>query len=87
MHEVSIKAYLSSLQKIIAWTKKSGKGKQEWLRLIKIPSVTLENKKTLVKIWFDSKVILFKKTLEFKDAINLCYSRQTIALQNKIPIP
>jgi hypothetical protein len=32
-------------------------------------------------------VILFKKTLEFKDAINLCYSRQTIALQNKIPIP
>jgi hypothetical protein len=50
MHEVSIKAYLSSLQKIIAWTKKSGKGKQEWLRLIKIPSVTLENKKTLVKI-------------------------------------
>jgi len=50
MHEVSIKAYLFSLQKIIAWTKKSGKGKQEWLRLIKIPSVTLENKKTLVKI-------------------------------------
>jgi hypothetical protein len=32
-------------------------------------------------------VNLFQKTLEFKDAINLCYSRQTIALQSKIPIP
>jgi hypothetical protein len=35
-------AILSSLQKLITWTKKSGKGKQEWLRLIEIPSVTLE---------------------------------------------
>jgi hypothetical protein len=32
-------------------------------------------------------VILIKKTLEFKDAINLYYSRQTIALHSKIPIP
>jgi hypothetical protein len=87
MREVSIKVDLFSLQKIITWTKKSGKGKQEWFKFIKIPSITLENKKTLVKTQFDSKVILFKETLEFKDAINLCYSKQTIALQNKIPIP
>jgi hypothetical protein len=32
-------------------------------------------------------VILFKETLEFKDAIKLCYSWQAIALQNKIPSP
>jgi hypothetical protein len=32
-------------------------------------------------------VILFKETLEFKDAINLYYLRQTIALHSKIPIP
>ncbi len=75
MQDVSIKVDLSSLSKIITWTKKSGKGKQKWLRLIEIPSVTLQNKKALVKTQFNSKVILFKETLKFKDAINLCYSR------------
>jgi len=49
MWEVAIKVDLSSLQKIITWTKNNGKGKQEWLKFIKIPSGTLENKKTLVK--------------------------------------
>jgi hypothetical protein len=34
-----------------------------------------------------SKVILFKECLEFKSAINLCYSQYPIALQNKIPSP
>jgi len=57
------------------------------VKVYKYSSVTLENKKTLVKTQFNSKMILFKETLEFKDAINLCYSKQTIALQNKIPIP
>jgi len=32
-------------------------------------------------------MILFKETLEFKDAISFYYSRQTIALHSKIPIP
>jgi hypothetical protein len=30
---------------------------------------------------------MFKETLEFKDAINIFYSKQTITLQNRIPTP
>jgi hypothetical protein len=32
-------------------------------------------------------VIPFKETFEFNDTIKFCYSRQTIALQSRIPIP
>jgi hypothetical protein len=66
---------------------------EKWERQARMVKVYKDSKrhprkqKTLVKTQFDSKMILFKKTLEFKDAINLCYSKQTIALQNKIPIP
>jgi hypothetical protein len=38
--------------------------------------------KTFVKIKFASKVILFQECLEFKDAINLCYTK---LLHCKIP--
>ncbi len=42
--------------------------------------------KTLVKTIFISKVIMFKETLEFKNAIILCYDKQnSIALQQIIP--
>jgi hypothetical protein len=41
--------------------------------------------KTHVKTRFDIKVIMFKETLEFKNAIILCYGRQkSIVLQQKI---
>jgi hypothetical protein len=38
-----------------------------------------------MKMKFASKVIFFKETSKFKDAINLCYSRQNIILQSRIP--
>ncbi len=60
---------------------------QKWAKACKNSKCHLKNLKTLVNTWFTSKVILFKETLEFKDAINLYYLRQTIALHSKIPIP
>lgn len=39
-----------------------------------------------MKTKFVSKVIMFKETLKFKQAILLCYGRQkTLTLQQKIP--
>jgi hypothetical protein len=32
-----------------------------------------------------SQVIIFKETLEFKDTINVYYSKQAFPLQNTIP--
>jgi hypothetical protein len=44
--------------------------------------------KTLVKIKFVSKVILFQEFLEFKHTIALCYGQQqSLALQGHVPSP
>jgi hypothetical protein len=45
------------------------------LEFVEMHPFTFKNLKALVKTWF-----AFKKTLKFKNAINLCYSRQSIAL-------
>jgi hypothetical protein len=69
-----VKATQSSLQKIITWTKKLGKGIVErglWLRKLKTP----------MKKIFASNLIMFEEILELKKAIILCYGQQkTIAL-------
>jgi len=42
--------------------------------------------KTFVKIRFVSKVIMFKKTFEFKNAIIICYDmHKFVALQQRVP--
>jgi hypothetical protein len=42
--------------------------------------------KTPMKTRFTSKMILFQETLEYQDAINLCYGRQeTQELQGRVP--
>jgi hypothetical protein len=85
--EVSIKEVQSFIHKIITWNKKSVKGRQKWVKACKDAYFCPRKLKTLVKIQFSLKVKLFKETLEFKRAINLWYSWQTIALQNNIPSP
>jgi hypothetical protein len=57
------------------WTKKSEKGRKKWAKNYKDSLLCLQKLKTHVKTIFAFKAILFKETLEFKDAINLCYSR------------
>jgi len=48
--------------------------------------VVVSKLKTFVKPRFTCKVIIFEKTLEFKQAIIACYERQkTIDLQQKVP--
>jgi hypothetical protein len=41
--------------------------------------------KTLVKRKFANKVMFFQETLEFANAINICYQRQNLQLQSKVP--
>jgi len=61
--------------KTITWTKKSGKGRQQWARVYKDAFIWPQKLKTHVKTIFAFKAIPFEETLEFKDTINLCYSR------------
>jgi len=41
--------------------------------------------KTLVKTHFTSKVILFQETLKYVNVINICYTKQSSALQARVP--
>ena len=41
--------------------------------------------KTPVKIIFASKVVLFQETQEYADAISICYRRQSLKLQARVP--
>jgi hypothetical protein len=52
-----------------------GKVDRNGLGFVEMHSFTFKNLKALVKTWF-----ALKKTLKFKNAKNLCYSRQNIAL-------
>jgi len=85
MWKVFIEDAQSSLQKIITWTEKSGKSKHEWAMACRDPSLCALKLRNHVKTRFASKVILLKKTLEFKNVINFCYWKQNISLQNRIP--
>jgi hypothetical protein len=57
---------------------KSSKGCNKWHKTSLNIGLSHQKLKTLVKTWFISKVILFQETLEYFDAINLCYGRQEI---------
>ncbi len=81
LKQVNVKVAQGNLQKIITWTKKSGKGRQEWERACVERRLWLQKLKTPVKTRFVSKVIMFEEVLEFKKAIILCYGKKkTIAL-------
>ncbi len=73
-------------KRLLLELKKVARGRWEWAKACKNSKHSLQKLKTHVKIRFASKVILFKETFEFNDTTNLCYSRQTIALQSKISI-
>jgi hypothetical protein len=57
------------------WTKKFDEGQSEWKRACLDASIYHKKLKTLMKNKFANKVILFQKTLEYRDAINMCYGR------------
>lgn len=65
--EVSLKATHSTLHKTITWTKKFGKGHNEWQKACFDVRISHQKMKTLVKTKFVNKVIIFQKTLEYWD--------------------
>ena len=85
MKEVSLKDAQKSLQSCITWTKKSGKGCQEWDRACIDAGLPTRKLKTPVKTRFASKVVLFQETQEYADAISICYRRQSLKLQARVP--
>jgi hypothetical protein len=58
---------------MITWTKTLNKGKQKWEKACVENGLQLGKFQTPTKTRFTSKVIMFGKTLKFKNAILLCY--------------
>ncbi len=86
LKHVNVKAIEGSLQKTTRWTKKLGKGRQEWEKACVERGLWIWKLKTPMKTRFASKVSMFGKILEFKKAIILCYGQQkTIVLQQMVP--
>ena len=85
MKEVSLKDAQKSLQSCITWMKKSGKGRQEWDKACIDAGLPTRKLKTPVKTRFASKVVLFQETQEYADAISICYRRQSLKLQARVP--
>jgi hypothetical protein len=80
MTQMLLKNAQLALQKQITWVKKRGKGCQEWDKACRATRLALHKLKTFVKIRFASKFVLFQKTLEFANAINIFYQRQSLSL-------
>ncbi len=74
--EVSLKATHSTLHKTITWTKKFGKGHNKWQKPCLDVGISHQKMKILVKTKFVNKVIIFQKTLEYWDTINLYHGKQ-----------
>ena len=74
-----------SLQSCIIWTKKSGKERHEWDKACIDVGLPTRKLKTLVKTRFASKVVLLQETQEYADAITICYRRQSLKLQARVP--
>jgi hypothetical protein len=62
--KVNLKATQSTLEKIVAWIKKSNKGCNEWKWVCLDEGHHHQKQKTLVKTKFANKVTFFQKTLE-----------------------
>ncbi|KAJ7552447.1 hypothetical protein O6H91_06G055400 [Diphasiastrum complanatum] len=73
---ISLKEAQSSLQQTITWTKKSRKGRQEWTKACIDSGLRPQKLKTPIKTRFASK-----------GSIITCYSRQSLALQSRVPSP
>jgi hypothetical protein len=54
---------------------KFGKGHNEWQKACVNARISHQKSKTPMKTKFASKVIIFQKTMEYQDAINLSHGR------------
>jgi len=60
---------------LVIWTKKYEKGMEEWEQPHSESGMQHQKLKTLMKTKFVGKVVMFKETLEFKNAIIFCYGK------------
>jgi hypothetical protein len=82
--EVSAVKVQNALYKIITWIKKLRKWRHEWELACEV-NLKAWKHKSLVKICFASKVVLFQETLKYYATINICYHQQTSRLQTWVP--
>jgi hypothetical protein len=76
LRNVNVKKTHNGLEKTITCTKKFRKGRWEWEWACFKNGMRHWKLKTPMKTRFTSKVIIFEKALEFKNAIIFCYGRQ-----------
>jgi hypothetical protein len=76
--KVNLKGVQTSLQKTITWTKKFRKRRQKWKVSCVIIVLLTWMFKTPTKMHFTSRIILFKKTLEYQNPISICHGRQQV---------
>ncbi len=85
MKEVSLKDAQVAHQKTITWTKKFGKGIIEWQKVFYEVDMQHKKLKMPMKAYFVSKVMMFQETLEYVNAINICYTQQNSSFQARVP--
>ena len=86
MKEVSLKDAQKSLQSCITWTKSLERDVKSGTEPASTRGYLATRKlKTPVKTRFASKVVLFQETQEYADAISICYRRQSLKLQARVP--
>ncbi len=73
------------MQKIITWTKKSSKRRQEWGKTSIESGMRDRKSKTFIKTRFAIKVILFEEALEFKQTIVLLWEAKDVDFTSKSP--
>jgi hypothetical protein len=70
-----LESHTINLQKIIMSIKNFGKGRSEWKKARFDASLHHPKLKTPMKTKFANKILVFQETLEYRDAINMCYGR------------
>ncbi len=72
LNHVNVKVAHVILKKTITWTKKLKKRRPKWEKACVERELRPRKLNTPMKTKFVSKVIMFEKCLEFKEAIILC---------------
>ncbi len=65
--------------------KKGGKGREECDKACRVVGLSPCKFKTLVKTRFVSKVIFSKKFWSLQNAMDICYCRQNLQFQSRVP--
>jgi hypothetical protein len=85
MKEVNLKDAQATFQKTITYIKKFSEGRLGWEKACPEGGMQHKKLKTLVKIHIASKATLFQETLEYANAINICYTQQSSTLRARVP--